>query len=65
MNNYRLLVALANLYDVLIDCPNAPKYIKNLLAIFEEKKWSMKEFIQSCTAHVATVENQLGEEYNH
>ena len=58
------MLALANFYDTLIDNPNAPALLKEMLACFESSGLIVKEFIEKCVQHIETLKRQLEEEYS-
>ncbi len=58
------MVALANFYDTLIDNPNAPGMMKEMLNVFEERKMVGKDFVEKCVQHLESLKGQLEEEYS-
>lgn len=58
-----VMVALANFYDTLIDNPNSPEQLKEMLETFEQVKILDKDFILSVEAHIEEMKKQLDEEY--
>lgn len=58
-----IMVTLANFYDTLIDAPNSPTQLKEMLEAFEKSKIVDKEFINSVQSHIEEMRKQLEEEY--
>lgn len=57
------MVALANFYDTLIDSPNSPQQLKEMLEEFEKVKAINKELIQSAMTHIEEMKKQIDDEY--
>lgn len=58
-----IMVTLANFYDTLIDSPNSPLQLKEMLEAFEQVKVIDKEFIKSVQTHIEEMKKLLDEEY--
>lgn len=59
-----VIVALANFFDTVIDLPDAPNMLKELLMDYAKKGIIEAIFEEKCRKHLEEVQKEVTEEYN-